>query len=293
MNKEVISVLTIKAYAKINLFLNVVGLKENGYHDLEMVNAKIDLADTLIFEESFNQPAVIIKSNDLYLEKEGNLLYKVAHLMMDYYALGKSVKITVDKNIPAGAGLAGNSTDAAAIIKGLNQLFELNLSDSQMEQIGSKFGADIPYCLYDKSAIVKGIGDQIEFVKLPLENCKVLIVKPQVFLKTEDVFHLGDEIGFDPSDLSPMLDAIQARNQEAFISSMKNSLEKPSFKISQETKETKLLVCQELGSEGVIMSGSGSTILKVIPSKMNDISRFFEKYVNKYMIFQANIVNKE
>ena len=293
MNKEVISVLTIKAYAKINLFLNVVGLKDNGYHDLEMVNAKIDLADTLYFEETFNHPAVIIKSNDLFLEKEGNLLYKVAHFMMDYYALGKSVKITVDKNIPAGAGLAGNSTDAAAIIKGLNQLFELNLSDSQMEQIGSKFGADIPYCLYDKSAIVKGIGDQIEFVKLPLENCKVLIVKPQVFLKTEDVFHLGDEIGFDPSDLSPMLDAIQARNQEAFISSMKNSLEKPSFKISQETKETKLLVCQELGSEGVIMSGSGSTILKVIPSKMNDISRFFEKYVNKYMIFQANIVNKE
>lgn len=285
--------LTIKAYAKINLFLNVVGVKENGYHDLEMVNAKIDMADILRFEETFNQPAVVIKSNDLFLEKEGNLLYKVAHFMMDYYVLGKSIQITVEKNIPPGAGLAGNSTDAAAIIKGLNELFDLDLSNSQMEQIGSKFGADIPYCLYDQPAIVKGIGDIIEFVKLPLDNCKVLVVKPQVFLKTEDVFHLGDQIGFDQSDLMPMIDAINTQDQKAFIASMKNSLEKPSFEISPETKATKTLVCEELGCDGVIMSGSGSTILKVSQAKMNDFSAFFEKYVNKYMIFQANIVNKE
>jgi 4-diphosphocytidyl-2-C-methyl-D-erythritol kinase len=286
-------VLTIKAYAKINLFLNVVGVKENGYHDLEMVNAKIDMADILRFEETFNQPAVVIKSNDLFLEKEGNLLYKVAHFMMDYYVLGKSIQITVEKNIPPGAGLAGNSTDAAAIIKGLNELFDLDLSNSQMEQIGSKFGADIPYCLYDQPAIVKGIGDIIEFVKLPLDNCKVLVVKPQVFLNTEDVFHLGDQIGFDQSDLMPMIDAINTQDQKAFIASMKNSLEKPSFEISPETKATKTLVCEELGCDGVIMSGSGSTILKVSQAKMNDFSAFFEKYVNKYMIFQANIVNKE
>lgn len=285
--------LTIKAYAKINLFLNVVGVKENGYHDLEMVNAKIDMADILRFEETFNQPAVVIKSNDLFLEKEGNLLYKVAHFMMDYYVLGKSIQITVEKNIPPGAGLAGNSTDAAAIIKGLNELFDLDLSNSQMEQIGSKFGADIPYCLYDQPAIVKGIGDIIEFVKLPLDNCKVLVVKPQVFLNTEDVFHLGDQIGFDQSDLMPMIDAINTQDQKAFIASMKNSLEKPSFEISPETKATKTLVCEELGCDGVIMSGSGSTILKVSQAKMNDFSAFFEKYVNKYMIFQANIVNKE
>jgi 4-diphosphocytidyl-2-C-methyl-D-erythritol kinase len=286
-------VLTIKAYAKINLFLNVVGVKENGYHDLEMVNAKIDMADILRFEETFNQPVVVIKSNDLFLEKEGNLLYKVAHFMMNYYVLGKSIQITVEKNIPPGAGLAGNSTDAAAIIKGLNELFDLDLSNSQMEQIGSKFGADIPYCLYDQPAIVKGIGDIIEFVKLPLDNCKVLVVKPQVFLKTEDVFHLGDQIGFDQSDLMPMIDAINTQDQKAFIASMKNSLEKPSFEISPETKATKTLVCEELGCDGVIMSGSGSTILKVSQAKMNDFSAFFEKYVNKYMIFQANIVNKE
>lgn len=285
--------LTIKAYAKINLFLNVVGVKENGYHDLEMVNAKIDMADILRFEETFNQPVVVIKSNDLFLEKEGNLLYKVAHFMMNYYVLGKSIQITVEKNIPPGAGLAGNSTDAAAIIKGLNELFDLDLSNSQMEQIGSKFGADIPYCLYDQPAIVKGIGDIIEFVKLPLDNCKVLVVKPQVFLKTEDVFHLGDQIGFDQSDLMPMIDAINTQDQKAFIASMKNSLEKPSFEISPETKATKTLVCEELGCDGVIMSGSGSTILKVSQAKMNDFSAFFEKYVNKYMIFQANIVNKE
>jgi len=285
--------LTMKAYAKINLFLNVVGLRSDGYHDLEMVNAKIDLADILHFQETTNQPKVIIHSNDKFLEKEGNLLYRVAHFMIDYYALGKSIEITVEKNIPAGAGLAGNSTDAAAIIKGINQLFELNLSDSQMENIGSKFGADIPYCLYDKPAIVKGIGDIIEFVTLPLSQCSVMIVKPSVFLRTEDVFNLGDQIGFEKSDLDPMLNAIQSQNQDAFIASMSNSLEKISFKLSQQTKETKDMICQELGSKGVVMSGSGSTIMKVIQGKFDLFNDFFDKYMKKYLIFQANIVNKE
>ncbi len=284
---------TIKAYAKINLFLNVAGKRNDGYHNLEMVNAKIDLADILSFEEIQNQSTVKIQSNDKFLEKEGNLLHRVAKYMMEYYAVGKSVLITVEKIIPPGAGLAGNSTDAAAIIKGINQLFDLQLSYPQMEAIAVIFGADIPYCLYDSPAIVRGIGDQIELTKLPLENCSVLVVKPSDFVKTEDVFNLGDELGFTRFNIEPMILAINAHNQEAFLQSMHNSLESISFILSEETKLTKSLICNELGSEGVIMSGSGSTILKVVRGKMNEISDFFDKYVKKYLIFQAKLMNKE
>jgi len=285
--------LTIKAYAKINLFLNVVGKRDNGYHDLEMVNAKIDLADTLTFEEIFSHLPVTIHSNDKFLEKEGNLLYRVARYMMEYYALGKSVLITVDKIIPPGAGLAGNSTDAAAIIKGINQLYNLNLSLPQMETIGVQFGADIPYCLYDSPAIVKGIGDDIKLTRLPLDNCSVLIVKPRDFIRTEDVFTLGDERGFPNNDIQPIINAIKSFDQEMFLQAMKNSLETISFILSDETLQTKSLICDELGPKGVIMSGSGSTIIKIIQGKMNELIDFFDKYVNKFSIFQAKIVNKE
>lgn len=284
---------TINAYAKINLFLNVVGKRNDGYHNLEMVNAKIDLADILSFEEIHNQSTVTIHSNDKFLEKEGNLLHRVAKYMMEYYAVGKSVLITVEKITPPGAGLAGNSTDAAAIIKGINQLFNLNLSYPQMEAIAVKFGADIPYCLYDSPAIVRGIGDQIELIKLPLDNCSVLALKPSDFVKTEDVFNLGDELGFDQFDIEPMLNAIHNHDQETFFQSMHNGLEKISFNLSKETMKAKTLICNELGSKGVIMSGSGSTILKVYQGKMNDFSDFFDKYVKKYLIFQANLINKE
>ena len=283
----------MKAYAKINLFLNVAGRRTDGYHDLEMVNAKIDLADTISFEEIKDNLPVIIQSNDKFLEKEGNLLYCVATHMMNHYASGKSVIITIEKIIPAGAGLAGNSTDAATIIKGINQLFHLQLNYHEMESIAVKFGADIPYCLYDSPAIVKGIGDQIELTKVPLNDCSILIVKPKDFIKTEDVFHLGDKNGFVNYDIESILNAIKLNNQEAFLQSMGNSLETISFMISEETKQAKSIICEELGPKGVIMSGSGSTILKIIQGKMNDLTNFFEKYVNKYWIFQAKIINKE
>lgn len=283
----------MKAYAKINLFLNVVGKRSDGYHDLEMVNAKIDLADTISFQEIDNPLPVTIKSNDKFLEKDGNLLYRVANYMMKQYVLEKSVLITIDKIIPAGAGLAGNSTDAATIIKGIDTLFNLQLSNLQMETIAVQFGADIPYCLYDLPAIVRGIGDRIDLTSLPLDDCSVLIVKPKDFVKTEDVFHLGDEIGFLTYDIQPMIKAIKNNNQEAFLQSMANSLETVSFLISEETKQTKSVICNELGPKGVIMSGSGSTILKIIQGKTNELFNFFEKYVNKYWIFQAKIINKE
>lgn len=291
--EEANEMLTLKAYAKINLFLNVVGLRPDGYHDLEMVNAKVDLADILKFKEVSGQKPVTIISNDKYLERDPNLLYRVADFMLEHYAKGKQIEIEIEKNIPAGAGLAGNSTDAAAIIKGINQLFDLKLSQGQMRFIGLKFGADIPYCLIDKIALVRGIGEIIDEISFAFEGYKVLIVKPEAFVRTEDVFALGDEIGYGKHDLAPVLAALQNQDAERFIKTMRNSLEPVTFTLSPVTEKTKQLIVSSLGETGVLMSGSGSTIIKIVRGNDDGISSFIKKYEHNHRIYLVNIVNNE
>ncbi len=284
---------TIKAYAKVNLFLNVVGLRNDHYHDLEMINAKIDLADVLHFCDTQSNNQVTIHSNDLFLENQPNLLKKVATYMMEHYAKNHQLEITVEKNIPAGAGLGGNSADAAAIIKGINQLYHLNLSNEEMRLIGRLFGADIPYCLTEGFAKVTGIGDVIEPLQFSLDGYKVLVLKPKAFVKTEDVFNLGDAMGFEHQAIAPILAAIKSKNIPRFLSNMRNGLEKITFLLSPETLEAKQLIVRELGPDGAIMSGSGSTIIKIISEKDERISSFIAKNAEKYTIFLTNIINNE
>jgi 4-diphosphocytidyl-2-C-methyl-D-erythritol kinase len=291
--EDVNEMLTLKAYAKINLFLNVVGLRPDGYHDLEMVNAKVALADILKFKEVFGQKPVTIISNDKYLERDPNLLYRVADFMLEHYAKNRQIEIEIEKIIPAGAGLAGNSTDAATIIKGINQLFDLKLSQGQMRLIGLRFGADIPYCLIDKIALVRGIGEIIDEIPFSFEGYKVLIVKPEAFVRTEDVFALGDEIGYGKHDLAPGLAALQNQDAEGFIKTMRNSLEPITFTLSPETEKTKQLIVSSLGESGVLMSGSGSTIIKIVRGIDDGISSFIKKYEHNHRIYLVNIINNE
>ena len=136
--------ITEKAYAKVNLFLNVLDKREDGYHSLEMLNVKIDLYDILTFKIIDSEEAIIIKSNDLFLSNQENIVIQVARYMMKRYDIKSGLEITIEKNIPFGAGLAGNSADSAAVIKGINKLFSLNLSLETMMEIAVNFGADIP-----------------------------------------------------------------------------------------------------------------------------------------------------
>jgi len=285
--------ITIKAYAKINLFLNVVGKRADHYHDLEMINAKIDLADVLHFRETKSKDRVTLHSNDLFLEHQPNLLKKVATYMMEQYARLQQIDITIEKTIPAGAGLGGNSADAAAIIKGIDEVFHLRLSPDEMRLIGLRFGADIPYCLTQGFAKVTGIGDIIEPLNFSLDEYKVLVLKPKVFVKTEDVFNLGDVLGFEHQDIQPLLSAIKAKNILDFLANMRNGLEKITFSLSPETSEAKQLIVKELGPDGAVMSGSGSTIIKILSAKDERISSFMTKNAEKYTIFLTNIINNE
>lgn len=276
------------AYAKVNLFINVIGARRDGYHDLEMINAKVDLHDTIRIEEIDSPELVIIRSNDLFLSNQNNLVIESARYMIQEYAPEKGVRVTIDKVIPFGAGLAGNSVDAAAIIRGINQLFDLKLSIEKMQQLGVKFGADIPYCLIDETAIVEGIGEKVSPVSINLSDYQVLLVNPREYISTEDIFTLGDRFGFDNVDSKKIRRAIQKNDPEEFIKNIHNALQGIAVTNNKKVKDTFEHIKNELGEDGLTMTGSGSTFIKIIKKNEKNAQAFVEAYKDKYF---ANIYN--
>lgn len=277
-----------KAYAKVNLFINVVGARRDGYHDLQMINAKIDLYDTVKIEELDSPGLVIIKSNDLFLSNQNNLVIESARYMIKEYAPDKGVTVTIDKVIPFGAGLAGNSVDAAAIIRGINKLFNLNLSLEEMQSLGIKFGADIPYCLVDYPALVEGIGERITRLDFDLSTYKILLVNPREYISTQDIFTLGDRFGFDNVDMKMINKAIKKQNVANFIENMHNSLQKIAISNNKKVQDTYLHIKNELGEDGLIMTGSGSTFIKLYNGDETAIKAFLNRNKDRYFV---NIYN--
>ena len=277
-----------KAYAKINLFINVVGARKDGYHDLEMINSKIDLYDTVKIEELDSPGLVIVKSNDLFLSNQNNLVIESARYMIKEYAPDKGVTVTIDKIIPFGAGLAGNSVDAAAIIRGINKLFNLNLSLEQMQKLGIKFGADIPYCLVDYPAIVEGIGEKVTKIDMNFSAYKVLLVNPREYISTQDIFTLGDRFGFDNVSMKNIRKIIQKGNVDEFVENIHNALQIIAIKNNKKVEETYNHIKSELGEDGLTMTGSGSTFIKLVKGEDSAVKAFVKE--NKGLYF-TNIYN--
>ncbi len=271
-----------KAYAKVNLFINVIGARQDGYHDLEMINTKVDLYDTVKIEELDSPGLVIIKSNDLFLSNQNNLVIESARYMIKEYIPDKGITVTIEKVIPFGAGLAGNSVDAAAIIRGINKMFKLNLPLEEMQNIGIKFGADIPYCLVDYPAFVEGIGKKITKFDFDFSECKVLLVNPREYISTKDIFTLGDRFGFKNVDMKKIKKAIQKNNLDGFIQNIHNSLQEIAINNNQKVKQTYEHIKAELGEEGLTMTGSGSTFIKLINGDDSKALAFIEANKGKY-----------
>ncbi len=277
------------AYAKVNLFLNVTGKRKDGYHTLEMLNAKIDMFDVLEFRKIDFEAIVIIKSNDIFLSNQDNIVVQVARYMLKTYEINSGLEITIDKKIPFGAGLAGNSADSAAVIKGIDKLFELNLSLETMREIALMYGADIPYCLTDKPAFVKGIGEIIEEVDLDLSEYQVLLINPVEYVGTKEVFELADKQGFTQKDMEILNSDIVNNDIDSLQLNLFNSLEEVVLNNYPFMKEFKELLIKELGSEGLVMTGSGSSFLKILHKK-HDFSDFIARYNKKYLIKKHNFL---
>lgn len=249
----------LKAMAKINLGLDVVRKREDGYHDLRMVMQSIYLYDRIRISVS-DQPGITVRTNLNYLPvNEDNLVYKAAKLLMDEFSIRKGVRIDLQKRIPVAAGLAGGSSDAAAVLVGVNRLFRLGLSLEELQLRGVKLGADIPYCLMRGTALAEGIGDRLTALpKAP--DCTVLLAKPKVHVSTKFVYGnlRANELQEHP-DIDGQVQAIREGDFYGMAKQMGNVLETvtiPAFPVIDEIKQVML----NYGAVNAMMSGSGPTV---------------------------------
>ena len=250
-----------KAKAKVNLSLDVLRRRENGYHDVKMIMQTVNLYDDLIVEDAesgINLEVTTIEGVEIPCD-ESNLAYKAAKLLMDEFDVKKGVKITINKHIPVAAGMAGGSTDCANTLKGVNELFKLGLSDKELMERGVKLGADVPYCIMGKTALSEGIGE----VLTPIENmpqCKILIAKPPINVSTKYVYeNLHVETIKDHPDVDGMVEKIKEGDLAGVCSYMENILETVTVKEYPVINELKSFM-KENGAINSIMSGSGPTV---------------------------------
>ncbi|QMS84961.1 4-(cytidine 5'-diphospho)-2-C-methyl-D-erythritol kinase [Candidatus Xianfuyuplasma coldseepsis] len=249
-----------KAYAKVNLFLNVIQKRTDGYHDLEMVMASINLFDVLSFD-TINDGIEIVSDKEITPNVEDNIVYKVARFLQEHYHVTKGVRITIQKNIPIAAGLGGGSADAAATLRGLNKLWKLQLSLDKLAEIGLLFGSDVPFCVYNKLCIAKGRGEELAFLDNKL-NIPILIVNPNIPISTKDVFQQVQPESMTEHKINHMTMGIYNRNTEIIAKELYNSLEPVVF-----TMEPKIQALKDdmlsWGASGALMSGSGATVFAI------------------------------
>lgn len=251
--------ITLKAYAKINLGLDVVRRLENGYHEVRMVMQNIDLYDKVNIYR--NRTGEIKVNTNLGFLPTGpdNLVYKAAALLKDEFNIKDGVTLDLYKFIPVAAGMAGGSTDAAAVLKGMNKMFNLGLSDEELMVRGAKLGADIPYCIMGGTALAEGIGEVL--TKLPdCPSCYVVIGKPPISVSTKYVYeHLVlDENTVHP-DIDGIVDSINNGNIYGVADRLSNVLEsvtETAYPIIGRIK-TRMM---DMGALNSIMSGSGPTV---------------------------------
>ncbi len=255
----------IKAYAKINLGLDVVRRLENGYHEVKMVMQTVGIYDVLTLEKTAEGIVVTTDSGELPTD-ENNLIYKAARLMKECYGIEEGVRIHLQKNIPIAAGMAGGSTDAAATLKGMNELFDLQAAMQELQEIGVKIGADVPYCVMGGTALAEGIGEKLTALK-PAPECIVLVAKPDINVSTKYVYEHLDAAGVQKHpDIDGMVAAIAESNLQGVVERMENVLESVTVTAHPiiDTIKTRM---KELGAVNSLMSGSGPTVFGIFTDK--------------------------
>ena len=254
---------TEKAQAKINLTLDALYKRPDGYHEVEMVMQTVDLSDHLTFTEREADEIALSCTAPYIPLDERNLVYQAAKLMKETFGVQKGIHIHIDKRIPVAAGLAGGSSDAAATLRGLNKVWNLGQSLDQLAELGAKIGSDVPFCMYGGTAVAKGRGEIIE--RLP-NTCPmwVVLVKPPIAVSTAEVYGRlrTDEIEEHP-DTQAMVEALSRGDLKAICQHMGNVLEKVTFAMHPEVERLKSQLLK-FGAPGAMMSGSGPTVFALV-----------------------------
>ncbi len=253
--------LELKAYGKINLGLDVVRRREDGYHEVRMIMQTVRVYDAIELNRT-EEEGIRLSTNLYYLpNNETNLGYRAAKLLMDEFDIHDGLEIKMNKFIPVAAGMAGGSSDAAAVLFGVNKMFGLGLSKKELMERGVKLGADVPYCIMRGTALSEGIGEILTPLP-PMPRCHVLIAKPAVSVSTKHVYESLNlpSLGEDAHpDIDAMRAAIEKKDISGVISNLGNILETvtiPENPIIQTIKDKMM----EMGAEGSLMSGSGPTV---------------------------------
>ncbi|MEJ8767123.1 4-(cytidine 5'-diphospho)-2-C-methyl-D-erythritol kinase [Oceanobacillus sp. HCA-5259] len=252
-----------KAPAKINLSLDVLRKRETDeYHDVEMIMTTIDLADRLEFT-SLEEDRIRISMESRYVPNdERNLAYRAAKLFKEKFGITKGVHIKIDKHIPVSAGLGGGSTDAAAVVRGLNRLWSLDLELADLALIAAKCGSDATFSLYGETAIARGFGEIVEKLPSP-PPCWVVLAKPDIGVSTRTIFqHVKVEELTHPNN-EALIRALHARDLSAICKYIGNSLEAITITLHPEVKQIKDTM-KNLGAPGVLMSGTGPTVYGLV-----------------------------
>lgn len=271
--------ITLKAPAKLNLTLDVKSRRPDGYHNIESIMHQIDLSDRVVLKE-IPEGIRVESTNPLLPGGSGNLAYRAAEMFLGKYGIKKGVSIYLAKNIPLGAGLAGGSTDAAAVLKGLSQIFGLNVEPGELMGLGAKIGSDVPFCMLGGTAIAEGRGEILTPVR-NLAKLHFILVNPGFSVSTARIYELLDnEKITDRPDMEKVVRALEVNDAAAVGAGLGNVMELATFKLFPELKEIK---SDLLGGRaaGALMSGSGPTVFAVYEN-LEQAGEEYDKIKRKY-----------
>lgn len=257
----------LKALAKINLGLDVLGRRENGYHDVRMVMQSIYLYDDVKIER-VERPGIEVRTNLYFLPTdENNIAYKAAAMLMEEFGIKEGVIITLDKHIPVAAGMAGGSSNAAAVLFGVNRMFELGLTREELMERGVKLGADVPYCIMRGTVLAEGIGEELTVLPA-MPKCTVLIAKPSISVSTKVVYEALDAKAIiEHPDIDGLIAGLEKGDLHQVAVAMGNVLEDVTVPMHPVIDDIKNEM-KAAGALNAMMSGSGPTVFGLFENKM-------------------------
>ena len=278
----------LKSYAKINLCLNVVGKREDGYHELDMVTLPLELHDSLLFTELKTAPDHYVTIDDFSLGLfKYNIATKTIEALQKKYGFNNKFRVSIHKVIPMQAGLGGGSSNAATVIHYINSYLKLNMTDQDKLNIATGIGADVPFFIFNKPARCRGIGEKIDFVKVK-NDYYALIVKPEQGCPTESIFKVADSMDLKVCDVESVIKALETGDDDLLASSICNALEEPAISIVPEIQVIKQKL-KIAGLKIVQMSGSGSAVFALSTDKklIKTVAKSLE---NQYLVEITKVI---
>lgn len=282
----------LKSRAKINLSIDVLGKRDDGYHIVEMIMQTIDLYDNLKITE-IEEDSIKIKSDSVDIPlNEDNIVYKAAKILKCKFNIKKGVEISIQKNIPVAAGMAGGSSNAAAVLVGLNKVWQLNLSEEELNKIGLELGADVPFCITGGSSLAEGIGEELTKIDGLSEDVNILVCKPEIFVSTKEVYQALDikELKKRP-DNQKLVHALKNKDIKFISENMVNVLEEVTALKYKEIEEIENIMIKNKAL-GSMMSGSGPTVFGLFNNKEHAIKAKEELLLSYNQVYLVNSSNK-